>query len=252
MRQPFVSSLYDERGAPVSVQVGSSSTSPRYYYVYDARGDVVNLTDASGAVVATYAYDAWGNLTTSSENIPGANGWVNPFRFDGRDGVRYDDSDGLYWMCVRAYDPTIGRFLSRDPLSRAPLFFADNPYVYAGNNPLSNVDPSGQYRASGHGAQTQVESWTQTKRHVARIVQQSGCDAACQAQIHAEWVRYHVGLAKHIANAAVAYFKSQADVTPGLGIVPLGAFKGAGILEGIQKWLDRVVFGGLTIATYAY
>lgn len=30
-----------------------------------------------------------------------------------------------------------------DPLGRAPLFVADNPYVYAGANPLSNVDPSG-------------------------------------------------------------------------------------------------------------
>jgi hypothetical protein len=30
---------------------------PRYYYVYDARSDVVNLTDASGIVVASHAYD---------------------------------------------------------------------------------------------------------------------------------------------------------------------------------------------------
>lgn len=94
--------------------------------------------------------------------------------------------------------------------------------------------------------------WSATKRHVARLVQHSCCDAACQAQIHAEWVRYHLGLAKHIANAAVAYFTSQADVTPGLGVIALGAFKGAGVLEIIQKWLDKVVFGGLSIATYAY
>ncbi len=37
---------------------------------------------------------------------------------------------------MRAYDPTLGRFLSRDPLGRAPLFFADNPYVYAGSGRL--------------------------------------------------------------------------------------------------------------------
>jgi len=52
---------------------------------------------------------------------------------------------------VRAYDPTTGRFLSRESLGHAPLFFADAPYVYAGNNPLSNVDPSGQ-RTAGAGA----------------------------------------------------------------------------------------------------
>ena len=131
-------------GVPVSVQVGSGASAPRYSYVYDARGDVVNLTDSNGNVVANYAYDTWGNLTSASESLPNANGWVNPYRCDGRDGVRYDASTGLDWMRVRAYDPSVGRFLSRDPLGRAPLFFADNPYVYAGANPLSNVDPSGQ------------------------------------------------------------------------------------------------------------
>jgi hypothetical protein len=51
-------------------------------------------------------------------------------------------------MSVRAYDPALGRFLSRDPLGRAPLYFSDQPYVYAGNNPLINVDPSGQFMAT--------------------------------------------------------------------------------------------------------
>jgi RHS repeat-associated protein len=99
-------------------------------------GDVIALVDATGTPVASYSYDSWGNLTSSSESF--TNGWTNPYRYDGRDGARYDASDGLYWLSVRAYDPSIGRFLSRDPLGRAPLFFADAPYVYAGANPLSN------------------------------------------------------------------------------------------------------------------
>lgn len=64
--------------------------------------------------------------------------------------MRYDASDEFYWLSVRAYDPTLGRFLARDPLGRAPLSFGDNPYVYAGNNPLSNVDPSGE-KVAGSG-----------------------------------------------------------------------------------------------------
>jgi RHS repeat-associated protein len=51
--------------------------------------------------------------------------------------VRYDGETGLYRMSVRAYDPTLGRFISRDPLGRAPLMgWTDQPYAYAGNNPL--------------------------------------------------------------------------------------------------------------------
>src|SRR6185437_3303892 len=141
----------DSEGVPVSVQVGSDpATAPRSYYVYNGHGDVVALVDSAGATVASYAYDTFGVITSSSETF--ANGWVNPYRYDGRDRVRYDGETGLYWMSVRAYDPTIGRFLSRDPLGRAPLFFADQPYAYAGNNPLVNVGPSGQGFVKGDTA----------------------------------------------------------------------------------------------------
>ena len=39
----------------------------------------------------------------------------------------------------RVYHSEIGRFLQRDPLAQP----GENPYVYANNNPLSHVDPSG-------------------------------------------------------------------------------------------------------------
>jgi RHS repeat-associated protein len=108
---------------------------------------VVNLVvDASGNQVASYTYDTWGNLTSASETF--ANGWTNPYRYDGRDGVRYDAADDLYWMRMRAYDPTIGRFIAHDPLGRAPLFFSDQPYAYAGNTPVSNVGPSGRKKGT--------------------------------------------------------------------------------------------------------
>ena len=74
--------------------------------------------DASGNIAASYAYDAFGQLTAFSENFGGTTTWTNPYRYDGKDGVRYDGETGLYWMSVRAYDPALGRFLSRDPLGR--------------------------------------------------------------------------------------------------------------------------------------
>jgi RHS repeat-associated protein len=118
---------YDANGVPGSVLVCSNlTTATRYYYVYcvyNGHGDVVALSDANGIIAATYSYDEYGILTTSSETF--ANGWSNPYRYDGRDSVRYDPETGLYWMGVRAYDPTLGRFLTRDPLGRAPLFFAE-------------------------------------------------------------------------------------------------------------------------------
>jgi RHS repeat-associated protein len=133
---------YDTSGEPTSVVVGAPTTGTRYYYVYNAHGDVVALVDSSGAVQASYSYDAFGNLTSSSETL--ANGWSNPYRFDGAELVRYDPETNLYWMSVRAYDPTLGRFISHDPLGRLAAKAMDfHPYVYAGNNPLTKTDPSG-------------------------------------------------------------------------------------------------------------
>jgi RHS repeat-associated protein len=101
---------------------------------------------------------------------PARQGPRNPYRYDGRDGARYDAETGLYWLSVRAYDPTLGRFLSHDPLGRAPLFFADQPYAYAGNNPLLNVDPSGQRMATSDDAGVRVERAADVRasRHYAQ------------------------------------------------------------------------------------
>jgi len=87
--------------------VGSDPASdPRCSYLYDARKEIVNLTDASGAVAASYADDTWVALTRPSEAIPNSSGWSNPYRYDRRDGV---------W----AYDQTLGRYLARDRLRRS-------------------------------------------------------------------------------------------------------------------------------------
>ncbi len=91
----LASYTYDSQGTPVSVTGGTdpTNTAMRYYYIYNAHGGVVNLVDASGNPVASYAYDTWGTLTSVTENF--ANGWMNPYRYDGRDGVRYDAAGGL-------------------------------------------------------------------------------------------------------------------------------------------------------------
>ena len=67
---------------------------------------MVNLADASGNIVASYSYDEFGAPLSGSESFPA--GWSNPYRYDGRDDVRYDTETALYWMSVRAYDPTLG------------------------------------------------------------------------------------------------------------------------------------------------
>ena len=95
------------------------NSSPRYYYVYNGHGDVVALAAMSRARSRrAIPNDAFGQLTSFSENFGGTTSWTNPYRYDRRAGVRYDGETGLYWMSVRSYDPALDRFHSRDPLGR--------------------------------------------------------------------------------------------------------------------------------------
>jgi len=76
-----------------------------------------------------------------SAQLGSGNGMPTDFGFAGQ---RYDSSTGLIHMGVRYYDPSLGRFISPDPIVPEPGNpQALNRYTYAYNNPLRFVDPSG-------------------------------------------------------------------------------------------------------------
>ena len=54
-------------------------------------------------------------------------------------GQEWDAETGLYNFHARLYDPSLGRFYQPDPRSQ---YFS--PYLYAGNSPISFVDPDGE------------------------------------------------------------------------------------------------------------
>lgn len=105
------------------------------YYTQNAHGDVVNLTDETGAVTKSYTYDAFG----VEQNIDDADD--NAFRYCGE---YYDSESGTIYLRARYYDPAIGRFISRDSVTGKnadPLSL--NLYTYCHNNPVYFYDPSG-------------------------------------------------------------------------------------------------------------
>src|SRR5437667_1134753 len=106
-------------------------TNRRYYHT-DGLGSTVALTSEAGSVTASMLYDAWGNVRTSGADI-------GKYRFA---GAELDTASGLYHMGARFYDPSIGRWLSEDPVqSFEPASL--NFYAYVANNPLILTDPAG-------------------------------------------------------------------------------------------------------------
>ncbi|MBI3792519.1 MAG: RHS repeat-associated core domain-containing protein [Gemmatimonadetes bacterium] len=121
---------YPGTDQPHSVLVGGVNGA-KYYYLYEAPGHAVGLADASGTLVNQYTYEPFGNALTATESIS------QPIRFSARE---LDATTGLYYLRARYFDPTLGRFISEDPLGSSG---GQNTYVYVLNNPVSLVDPSG-------------------------------------------------------------------------------------------------------------
>jgi RHS repeat-associated protein len=115
------------------------------YYQADGTKSITSLTDAASSVAGTYAYDAFGNLLSSTGSL------MNPFRYTGRE---LDSETGLYYYRARYYDQNIGRFVSEDPIKfKGGVDF----YSYVKNRPVVFTDPTGTCLLQAVG--TSVE-WT--------------------------------------------------------------------------------------------
>ena len=137
----------------------------RQYALYNAHGDVVQLSNTNGVVTREYQYDAFGN-----ERNPDAAD-VNPFRYCGE---YFDAETGDIYLRARYYDPAIGRFTQMDThWNPGNMIYGDNPikvnpnqdilglntytyiaditaimqsgnkYVYCMDDPMNCFDPSG-------------------------------------------------------------------------------------------------------------
>ena len=110
-----------------------------YFPAYDANGNITQYTDTNGTVVVHYEYDPFGNVSARFGGIAAD--------FAHRYSTKYtDDETGLVYYGYRFYSPTLGRWLSRDPIEEEG---GANIYVFNLNNAIVNFDAFGLVCGSG-------------------------------------------------------------------------------------------------------
>ncbi len=145
--------LYDLQRRPLAELDDAGRLVRQYVYLGDAPLAVVDRQD--GRERLSYLHlDHLGVpvLATDTAGRPLWRAWHAPFgRLLHREGAGFelplrlpgqteDPATGLHYNDHRWYDPETGRYLSPDPLGPHG---GSNPYAYAGNDPLTRIDPSG-------------------------------------------------------------------------------------------------------------
>ena len=117
------------------VYADKGENTEKTYYVTDMHGNVVQLLDESGNVTKTYEYDSFGNEVKPEKKDE------NPYRYCGE---YYDKETEEVYLRARYYQPSVGRFITRDTYtgeSDEPLSL--HLYTYCENDGVNAWDPSG-------------------------------------------------------------------------------------------------------------
>ena len=114
------------------------------YYEKNMQGDVIGLIDSTGAKIASYAYDAWGNVVDTvcyeKNEIPYA---LNHITYR---GYYFDNESGFYYLQSRYYDAEVGRFINADDVKYIGANenrWSYNLHMYCEGNPIIGNDETG-------------------------------------------------------------------------------------------------------------
>ena len=124
-----------EIGASIALELQGTLMIP----LHDHRGNISLLINPeTGALAEYYRYSAFGEEEIFGANLEkisvSRNISNNPWRFSSK---RTDAETGLVYFGRRYYDPTIGKWLTQDPLGHKA---GPNLYAYVLNNPLTHFD----------------------------------------------------------------------------------------------------------------
>ena len=122
-------------GAPGGIGglISSYDGTNTLYYHDSNLGNVNQVTNSAGAVIQTYDYDSFGNITAQSGALTAKYAYKTK---------EYSPETGLIFFGARYYNPLIGRFITPDPLGQVD---GPNVYLYLNDDPVNKYDLWGLY-----------------------------------------------------------------------------------------------------------
>ena len=133
---------YSSGGELIGFTYKTADAETECILVKNQQGDVERVISADGTVLASYTYDAWGNVLTAE----GILAQQNPIRYR---GYYFDTETSLYYVSSRYYDSNIGRWISADAPETLTADFENltqyNLFAYCFNNPVNTSDETGAW-----------------------------------------------------------------------------------------------------------
>ncbi len=145
---PILDMRYLHGPGPDMILAQEDSAGTVLWLLLDHLGTTRDIVDHAGAVADHIAYDSFGNVI--SQTAPSL---LTRYLYTGRE---YEIETGLYYYRARFYDPTLGKFIQRDPIG-----FADgtNRYEYVGSSPIHFIDWNGLYCTKWVDVPRAQEQW---------------------------------------------------------------------------------------------
>ncbi|MEI2732703.1 MAG: RHS repeat-associated core domain-containing protein [Dermatophilaceae bacterium] len=140
---------YAHAGQAVALRTGSTT---KLLYA-DHTGTITTTTDWTTNATTRRTLDPYGNPIATSPTWPDSHGYLNQ---------PTNSATGLTDTGHRKYDPTLGAFISTDPLLDPTK--PSTSYAYANNNPIGSTDPSGLRPVDPQGNEL-----TDTNLHITAI-----------------------------------------------------------------------------------
>ncbi len=143
-------------GELAALQESGKETSLQLTNLHGDVSATAALSPTVTALKATFNYDEFGNPTSGT--TAGRFAWL------GGKQRRTELASGVMQMGGRSYVPQLGRFLTPDPVFGG----SDNPYDYAGQDPVNAFDLTGETRDPGDGRATKAsKKWARKAARTA-------------------------------------------------------------------------------------